>query len=554
MKTKVVSLVLASLYVLASCAAPAAQFTVPTAIPAQSATMPSSEALPPSETPAPEGEPVTMAQELTGVWELTSHPDYPLAYWLVREDGSYTFSRYLDGSSGQSGKWAVENGEFLIRDDVCPEQGKYSARLSGNRDNGTLAFTLIADNCPTRTRILTEAPVKLYAAEIVQAPVRQPTATFAPTPIPLALNEDLDVPYTSERALDVFAPQQPGKWPVVIFLHGGGLNKGSVKGVSRVIAGRGAVVFAPTWRSSESTVLDEQSQPVGYNDAACAVRFARANAADYRGDPSRIVLIGHSAGGAAGATIALAGDDFYGDCLVQEGSALPDAFVGLDGAYELPKYTSESTIKKTSAEAWAAVNPYTYINRQPIRQGVEFYINTGLEQELVADGTRLAQALQAAGYTVKYREFPGTDHMSMASSRPDLMLVVMDALGQQAPAQPTLTLGEGGCIYTGPSEVPTTFTLTWNVEDLGHSAYIYVIATVDQGKTLEDLASVPAEDPAPDWLHKIRIDFTASPGTYTKPIDLAANSLFQEGPIYFVCFFSDEDVAVGAAGPIEVEK
>ena len=28
------------------------------------------------------------------------------------------------------------------------------------------------------------------------------------------------------------------------------------------------------------------------------------------------------------------------------------------------------------------------------------------------------EALEAAGYTVKYQNFPGTDHMSMASSRP----------------------------------------------------------------------------------------------------------------------------------------
>ena len=105
---------------------------------------------------------------------------------------------------------------------------------------------------------------------------------------------------------------------------------------------------------------------MGYNDAACAVRFARAKAAEYGGDAAHIVLIRHCAGGAAGATLMLAGDDFHGDYLVQEGSALPDAFVGLDEAYELPKYTSESTIKKSSAEAWAFVNPYTYIDRQPI--------------------------------------------------------------------------------------------------------------------------------------------------------------------------------------------
>ena len=169
----------------------------------------------------------------------------------------------------------------------------------------------------------------------------------------LALKETLDISYTSERSLDVYAPQQSGEWHGGVFLHGGGMNKGSIKGVSRVIAGRGAVVFAPTWHSTESNVLDAQGEPVGFNDAACAVRFARAQAAEYGGDPSHIVLIGHSAGGAAGATVTLAGDDFHGDCVVQEGSALPDAFVGLDGAYELPKYTTKSTYEK-NPEGWDA--------------------------------------------------------------------------------------------------------------------------------------------------------------------------------------------------------
>ena len=266
------------------------------------------------------------------------------------------------------------------------------------------------------------------------------------------------------------------------------------------------------------------------------------------------MLVGHSAGGASGATITLVGDDFHGDCLVEEGSALPDAFVGLDGAYELPKYTQPSTIEKTSAEAWAVVNPYTYIDRQPVRQDVEFHINVGLEQELVADGLRLAEALQAAGYVVKFREFPGTDHMSMASSRPDLVQMIMEAVSGSEPSRPILTLGEGGCAYIGPSELGSTFTLTWNVADMGSSGYIYSVATLDEGKTIDDLASMPAENPMPEWLNSIRIDFSPSPGTFTKVIDLKANSVFEGGPIYFVCFLPDEELAVGAVGPIEVKR
>ena len=87
--------------------------------------------------------------------------------------------------------------------------------------------------------------------------------------------------------------------------------------------------------------------------------------------------------------------------------------------------------------------------------------------------------------------------MSMASSRPDLMQVVMAALGEGNLSEPTLTLDENGCTYSGPVELSTTFTLTWDVADLGHSAYIYAIATLDQGKAIADIASMPAVDRSP---------------------------------------------------------
>jgi hypothetical protein len=74
----------------------------------------------------------------------------------------------------------------------------------------------------------------------------------------------------------------------------------------------------------------------------------------------------------------------------------------------------------------------------------------------------LAPAMQVTAPTVVPTQ---TDHMSMASARPDLMQVVMEALGKANPSTPTLTFDENGCTYAGPSELPTTITLTWNVAD-----------------------------------------------------------------------------------------
>ena len=93
MKALIVLSVLLSLGLLTSCASPAAPEVTAASFPTRAITSPPIEIVTPNATPSPEGEPVQTAQELTGVWLLlTSYRDWIEAYWLVRKDGSYTFS------------------------------------------------------------------------------------------------------------------------------------------------------------------------------------------------------------------------------------------------------------------------------------------------------------------------------------------------------------------------------------------------------------------------------------------------------------------------------
>lgn len=242
----------------------------------------------------------------------------------------------------------------------------------------------------------------------------------APQPVePFALDsliETTDIPYTSTRKLDVYAPSENGPWPLVVLYHGGGLHKETVAGISRTIASWGAVVFTPSWRSTTQTD-PKKDLYWGAEDAACAIRFARAKAFDYGGTPARIVAVGHSAGGWAAALMALAGDEFNGDCLVKEGSAYVDAMVGLDGAYDLPNYVPSSTYEKISPKKWATIRPSSYIDPKQLRAGIEFHLFTGKEQELIDDAQSLYAALQAAGYAGTYANLPGIEHMDMVSAR-----------------------------------------------------------------------------------------------------------------------------------------
>ena len=112
----------------------------------------------------------------------------------------------------------------------------------------------------------------------------------------------------TEVRLDVFAPVSGGPWPIVVRAPGGEEKRSMGWSFGEMKAARGAVVFVI------DTVhgMNPAAEPLGVGsrmlveDAACAVRTARALAPSYGGDPERVVWSGHSLGGVFGFELALA--------------------------------------------------------------------------------------------------------------------------------------------------------------------------------------------------------------------------------------------------------
>jgi acetyl esterase/lipase len=96
--------------------------------------------------------------------------------------------------------------------------------------------------------------------------------------------------------MDIFVPrkriQRPT--PAVVWLHGGGWERGDKNGSSgaRFLAPAGFVSASIYYRLSGDAKF-----PADIEDCKCAIRYLRANAANYEMDPNRIGIAGASSGG-----------------------------------------------------------------------------------------------------------------------------------------------------------------------------------------------------------------------------------------------------------------
>lgn len=97
--------------------------------------------------------------------------------------------------------------------------------------------------------------------------------------------------YQNERCrLDVYHPQSRG-YSTIVWFHGGGLTSGE-RSIPLPLQGKGLAVVAVNYRLSPRV-----KSPSYVEDAAAAVAWTLKNIASYGGDPQRVYVSGHSAGG-----------------------------------------------------------------------------------------------------------------------------------------------------------------------------------------------------------------------------------------------------------------
>lgn len=220
--------------------------------------------------------------------------------------------------------------------------------------------------------------------------------------------------------LDVYRPAglnvaQGERAPVVVFFYGGSWKDGKrqwYRWVGEALARRGLVAVLPTYREYPQVKLD------GFmTDAANAVGWAYAHAAQFGGDPQRMFLMGHSAGGQIAALLAtnekwLATVDMHPRQL--------DGFVGLAGPYDFLPLKEQDYIDMfgQTHEQQLRSQPVHYVNgNEP-----PMLLLQGKDDKIVApkNARSMAAALRAQGEPVQTKFYPDIGHIMLllSMSRP----------------------------------------------------------------------------------------------------------------------------------------
>ncbi len=249
---------------------------------------------------------------------------------------------------------------------------------------------------------------------------------------------DATVLYAPERglSLDVYRPQSdaPGAAPTVVFLYGGGWQRGEreqYQFVGRRLARNGVLTIVADYRT-----FPEAQFPGFVEDAARAVAWSREHAGEYGGDPGQVFVAGHSAGAQIA---ALLGTDarYLRDHDMRPGELA--GIIGLSGPYDFVISGRYREVFGDPAQ-WSQAQAINFVdgNEPP------FLLIHGADDRVVEarDSTQMAEKLRRNDVPVELLILPDAGH-----SAPLLGLYDVDRQPRVLPTMLAFVRENGG----GPS-------------------------------------------------------------------------------------------------------
>lgn len=248
------------------------------------------------------------------------------------------------------------------------------------------------------------------------------------------LAEDVVYDSATGMKLDVYAPTSDvGAAPVVVFFYGGRWQSGDkddYRFVGQALAEQGYVALIPDYR-----LYPDVRFPAFLQDGAAAVRWARGNAARYRGDPDKLFVMGHSSGAYNAAMLALDERWLQG---VGGSRQWLSGMIGLAGPYDfLPIYDPALRDIFGPPENFQDTQPIFHVDGD----NPPLLLMAGRNDEVVdvKNTESLRRAVANAGGAVDVVLYPEMSHEKIVASlatrlqsTADVMAHITDFIGEHA--------------------------------------------------------------------------------------------------------------------------
>ena len=244
--------------------------------------------------------------------------------------------------------------------------------------------------------------------------MREASRQERPVAVPAGGSAVRNVAYGPDPAqrFDLYLPANPSRAPVVFYVHGGGWANGDKTnpGLANKLAywlPKGYAVISSNYRMVPVAMPLEQAR-----DVARGVAIAQQRAGDWKLDPARVVLMGHSAGAHL---VALLGAD--PGLLAEAGARPPLGVVSLDsGALDVPALMGQRRVPKLYHEAfgadpayWRSVSPQQQLGRNGVPMLLVCASDRGFPTSPCDEATKLAKRAEALRVPMRVQPEP-MDH------------------------------------------------------------------------------------------------------------------------------------------------
>lgn len=213
-------------------------------------------------------------------------------------------------------------------------------------------------------------------------------------------------------------PAADGPAPLIVMVPGGGWSSADPTGLiplARRLTEAGSTTALITY----ATTGDGSTFPEAVDDVACAVRWSVQQAASRDHVPTRVVVLGHSAGGHLASLVTFSGLEYGREC--PDPPVSIDGLVGLAGVYDTDPFRAFMSEWMGASpmdvpEMWRRVNPLEWLRQgDDIPLGLRVLLVHGDADESVPLQQTMAldQALVSAGIESQVLVLPGLGHLEV---------------------------------------------------------------------------------------------------------------------------------------------